>query len=259
MQPIPDVKGKILRAGAVIGSLVLLLIVGNFVYNLLVFRISGTNPSLSSVSTYTSTVQVNFNHTLRKSSVKISDFGGILSGSIVSNKTLSLKIGQSLKVGQTYTIIIDRAEDTGGKVIINKPITFVVKDIPYDELSKEEQQSLIQNQDVYPYSVSYVTYKNFDALTSQGVSTGQLQNIKEAVYAYSQSINKEFWTVNLQPSTLRVVFNDPTAKKSLTSSATFTIAALGKDYIVRAEYSGLDNKTYTRIYTADGAQVYSNQ
>jgi hypothetical protein len=241
--------------------MVLILVWGGFsLYNSLTFHVVKTDPSLGAVSKYSPFIKVYFNKTLNPASLKVSDLGGILSSSSVNGKVVTLKFARDLTVNKKYSVSIDHVRATSGDTITNYAINFTAQNISVDKLSKDQQKFIIANQDKIPYSVYAVTYTNFSALTDQGVSSGQLQNIETALFNYSESIHKQFWTMVLNQNSLNIVFQDPTARDAadLASSATFTVSMGGQNYTVRTEYTGLDDNTYTRIYDASGTQVFDN-
>lgn len=238
-----------------------IVVLGGFsIYNSLTFHVVKTDPGLGAVSKYSPFIKVYFNKTLNPASLRISDLGGVLSQSSASGKVVTLTFARQLTVGKKYEVSIDHIRSTSGDEIINKNISFIAQDIPVSQLSKDQQNHIIANQDKIPYSVYAINYTGFSALTDQGVSSGQLQDIKTALFNYSQSINKQFWTMVLNQNSLNIVFQDPTARDAadLASSATFTVAMGGQNYTVRTEYTGLDDSTYTRIYDASGTQVFDN-
>lgn len=245
---------------AILVVLAVLVILGNVVYNQTVFHIIKTDPDVSAVSKFSPFIKIYFSKSLDTKSLKLSDLGGILSSSTVSGKVVTLTFSQPLVTGKKYSVSIDQIRSLSGSTITNKPITFVAQNISIEKLSKDQQQHIIANQDKIPYSVYAINYENFSALTAQGISSGQLQSIETALFTYSQSVKQRFWTMTLSTSSLNIVFQDPTARDTadLASSATFNVSMGGQTYKVRTEYTGLDDNTYTRIYDANGQQVFDN-
>lgn len=242
----------------IIASLFGLLLVGWLVYQQLVFRVVKTDPSTKSVSTISPFIKVYFSDEIDPSSVKVNDYGGLLDKETVSGKVLELSFARQLELDKEYSIIIAEVKNESGDILQNIKLDFVAKDIPLEELSDDQQQTILEEQDNIPYSVYSIDYVNFGALTDQGVSSGQLQDIKVALYSYSKKINKEFKTMTVDPASLRIVYPDPQARNPLASSATFSVNLGGQVFTVRTEYTGLEDSTFTRIYAPNGGQVFDN-
>jgi hypothetical protein len=247
---------KRLILGLVVGLGIVLA--GYAVYQSLVFKISRTDPAMGAVATRSPFVKIYFNQKIDPSSLKLTDYGDLFSSTKVDDKVITLTFARGLTKDKSYAFSISHVESQSGKIIENKRFDFTAKDIPINKLSKDQQAAILAQQDQIPYSVYAINYDNFDALTEQGISSVQLQDIKSALLYYSKKVGEEYWTITLDPKSLVIVLHDSSARDSNASSATFRIDLAGQRFSVRAEYNGLQDKTYTRIYAPDGSRVFNN-
>ena len=243
---------------SVLVTIIVLALASFSLYKNITFHITKTDPATSEVSIYSPYIKVYFNNKLDAKSVKIEDYGALFGKRVVNDKTLTLYFNRALLEGKTYAFIIKSVQNTDGEAIQNTKIEFTAQKIAVSELTKEQQSTIIGQQDKYPYAPAYVSYPGFTELTSQGVTSGQLQSIKQATFDYSGTIKREFRKVTLDPATVNIVFHDPTARNPNGSSATFSLTMGNEKYTARAEYVNLDNDVYTRIYNAAGVQVYDS-
>ena len=217
-----------------------------------------TDPQASAVSIHSPFIKLYFSDNLNPSSVHISDYGAIFNKPSVNGKVVTLSFAITPQEGKEYAFIIDSVRSIDGDTITGTKISFTAKNIPYDDLSADQQAALIQKQDRYPYTIDYISYPGFNELSDQGITFSQLQNIKQAIFDYSKVLKKEYWSVSLDPSSVRVVFHDQTARDPSGSSATFNVTMGNQSFSVRTEYTSIGKDTYTRLFAADGSQLFDN-
>lgn len=141
---------KTVKAAVIIGSLILIaLFVVWLVFNVMLFRITGTNPSTSRVSNIAPFFKVQFTKNLssERLSVSASD-PSIIRKTQVDGKTLIINLNQ-LQLKKTYTVHLNHIQATSGDAIKNKMFTFTTVDIPYNNLPKDQQQGVINNQSYF--------------------------------------------------------------------------------------------------------------
>lgn len=257
-QPNNAIQRRII--GLLVGLMALVCagLIGWSIYNGLTFRITSVDPTMEQVSTQSPFIRIHFNKNLNPASLRVTDNGGILQSSQAQNKTVTLLFARALTAGKKYSVTLDTVRATDGKVISNQVYTFTAQDIPVNELSDDQQNYIVAHQDNIPYLQYTISYTGFSALTDQGITSGQVDDMKTALFNYSKQINKEFWTMSLDTSSVKVVFHDPTTREANASSVTFKVSLGGQYYTVRSEYADLDDNTYTRIYDPSGAQVFDN-
>jgi hypothetical protein len=117
-----------------------------FIYNHVIFRVTGTNPSINSVSSVAPFFKINFTQPLSGDnlSLNVSD-PSIIRRQAISNKTLILTLNQ-LQIDKHYTVTINSITSKSGKTITNQSFHFTTKSITYNELPKDQQQGIINNQ-----------------------------------------------------------------------------------------------------------------
>jgi hypothetical protein len=173
-----------------------------------------------------------------------------------NNVRLDLQHG-GFKVGREYTITIVRVDSTSGKQILNKQLRFTAKDVPVSKLGKSQQQALVNKQDQYPYAPEYISYPGFDALLTRGVSSEQLQSMKESMFNYSNAVKKQFNTITLETSSVTYQRHDPEAA-DLKDHLTFRVK-LGSDiYLTSVALDPIDNTAVLQLTNSEGVVVYDS-
>lgn len=205
------------------GTLVVLGVVGWFIYNTVVFREIGTSPAKNHVSYLSPYFSIQFNHELKNQEVEVSISPNTVYEAVVHGSSLFIYF-DALTVDTFYTITLDEIADTQGKKITNLQYSFMAQGIPYSELSSAEQNEIIKRQDspTIENSDPIMTYLPYSTLnynlkgvvvsggdTSEGtvqvdaeiilynsdINTGK----DSAVAKYKQEIKSYFTTNNINP------------------------------------------------------------
>lgn len=109
------------------------------------FHIVSTNPPISSVPYIFPYMDINCNKTLVSTGLSVSTSPNILKGYSVNGKTLRLNL-ISMTKDKEYQIFITHLQSVDGK-ILNKTLRFKAKDIPFNSLTKDQQQAIVNAQD----------------------------------------------------------------------------------------------------------------
>lgn len=235
----------------------IILVIGFLFYRSSQFRIVRTDPKLSSVSKVAPYLRVYFNDAIDSSSLKVSDPDSIIGSTKINNKSVVFYFKENLVKDIRYTITIRSIKNEQGELLINKPLTFVAKNIGYDKLSKEQQQTLVARQDAPIYEVQTIDFTNFDSLLDYGITSGQLLNIKNAIYDYSNIKKAKYWHIPLNTKSV-VITNHNAASADTLERADFTITLGGALYKVHVEYQGLYDSVYLQLFDAAGVVVYDS-
>lgn len=136
------------RKFIVIAAALILISVAWFIYySVFVFHISSTIPNTGSVSRYAPVIRIHFNKELADEKVEVT--GSIVKSSEVQpqNKTLVVYLNElDLEKDARYEFTITSVSSSSGDVIKNKVTSFNTKDIPYSELSNEDQKIILDTQ-----------------------------------------------------------------------------------------------------------------
>jgi hypothetical protein len=135
----------------VLGSLVIVILIFS-VFNSRKFHVVSTNPSTSSVSYITPFFIINYNKSIA-ASVSISSSPNLVRNYTVSGETIIINLN-SMRVGVSYFIDIKSVTDINRGVIKNKIFKFTAQNISYDNLPKDQQQIIVNNQDRYPSPIN---------------------------------------------------------------------------------------------------------
>jgi hypothetical protein len=108
--------------------------------------VTSTNPPTSSVSSVAPFFRINFTQPLSNDnlSLTVSD-PSIIRRQVISNKTLILTLNQ-LQIDKLYTVTINSITSKSGKTLTNQSFRFTTKNIPYNQLPKDQQQGIINTQ-----------------------------------------------------------------------------------------------------------------
>lgn len=258
MNPQTAVLGRPNKRLVVAGVIVLMLaLLGFLYYQLFVFHITKTDPDLGSFSSSAPYLRVSFNQTLDAKSLQFSDPAYAVSKASVEGKSITFDFDGELIVGKSYEITIKKIANKGGRLIENRKLRFTAQKIPASALSAEQQKALVSRQDHYPYTVDYISYVNFDTLTSNGMSIDQLQSVKQSLYSYSVLAKQEYWTMTLVPNSVQVRLHD-NQSDSTVDSQSFSLKVGKATVQVTASYDVLDDSARTQIYDQSGTLLYDS-
>lgn len=137
----------------IVAAIVILIaiVAGYFLYiNIATFFVSSTSPDNNSeVAGSTTNIRLNFNKEVDNKSVKnsiISQSDIILSYEKTSEKTITIYL-KNISNDKKYTIFLKNIASTDGKILELYTYTFQTKYIPYNQLSKEQQEQELQKTD----------------------------------------------------------------------------------------------------------------
>jgi len=150
------------------------------VYLSVQFRVVSTNPKTSSVAGISPFLNVNFNKQLSNQSVVVSMDPDALGSYTTKGKTLYINLNDPLTVGKKYTITIKSITSTGGAQILNKKISFVPKDIPYDNLPDDQQAAIQHQQPPKNDQNTTPTFTGTPSLINDGLTTAQINDLVQA-------------------------------------------------------------------------------
>lgn len=127
--------------------LVFISIAWGVYYSVFVFHISSTTPNTSSVSRYAPVIRIHFNKELADQEVEVS--GDVVKSSEVQsgNKTLVVYLNElDVEKNTDYNFTITSISSKSGDVIKNETLSFTTSDIPFSELSEEDQKVVLDTQ-----------------------------------------------------------------------------------------------------------------
>lgn len=127
----------------IIGTLLLALMTS------LQFKMTSTDPSIGQVSVLAPYIDINFNKSLRAGDVKVtSPRSDIISTHSINDKTIRVEFKpQSLKLNQTYNLLIEDITSVNNKKIDKLALTFKARDIAFEQLSPGQKAFILTRQD----------------------------------------------------------------------------------------------------------------
>ncbi|HUD07945.1 MAG TPA: hypothetical protein VMQ52_02615 [Candidatus Saccharimonadales bacterium] len=154
---------KLLVASVVV---VLLFVVGLFFWNLR-FHITGTNPPLSSVDFVIPYIDVTFNKSLDPKSAVVNSSSPVKAYAVVGSKDLRIYLQAPMTANKSYTLLIKSIESSGNSLLINQKLTFVARNVDFNQLTPAEQKEIINEQSQFPPSMedpilSHLPYGTLD-------------------------------------------------------------------------------------------------
>lgn len=141
------------KLAVVLAVVVLLIVLVVGVYDYVRFHVVNTDPSISAVATDSPYIDINFNEDLSTKGLAIGYSSGLVRSYSVNGKELNLVLNEPMNQNNKYFITIKSIKSASGRIITNKEFTFNVKQIPFSELSKGEQQALLKPQLQYNETV----------------------------------------------------------------------------------------------------------
>jgi len=126
--------------------LVVLGFAGWKTWNIFVFRVTGTSPSLRAVPTDAGYIEIFFNHPLAETNiVKVTDPAKIVKETKQNKKSVRLKLSL-LQSGRVYTIGLGTISDTSGKTIDAYTLSFKARVIDFGKLPDNQQKAVLEAQ-----------------------------------------------------------------------------------------------------------------
>lgn len=179
------------RKFIVIAAALILISVAWFIYySVFVFHISSTAPNTGSVSRYAPVIRIHFNKELADEKVEVT--GSVVKSSEVQpqNKTLVVYLNElDLEKDARYEFTITSVSSSSGDVIKNKVTSFNTKDIPYSELSNEDQKIILDTQqskksDLYTDVIfKYLPYSTLSYSIDAHEPVSDVPNVKVIITA----------------------------------------------------------------------------
>lgn len=132
----------------IVATLLIALGIGwSVYYSLFVFHISSTTPNTGSVSRYAPVLRIHFNKELVDEKIEIT--GDVVKSSEVQSKDKTLVVYLNTldaKKDTKYEFTISSISSTDGDVMKRKVVSFHTKNIPFSELSTEDQKIVLDTQ-----------------------------------------------------------------------------------------------------------------
>jgi len=179
------------RKFIVIAAALILISIAWFIYySVFVFHISSTTPNTGSVSRYAPVIRIHFNKELADEKVEVT--GSVVKSSEVQpqNKTLVVYLNElDLEKDARYEFTITSVSSSSGDVIENKVTSFNTKDIPYSELSNEDQKIILDTQqskksDLYTDVIfKYLPYSTLSYSIDAHEPVSDVPNVKVIITA----------------------------------------------------------------------------
>lgn len=217
---------KWLKRAAAVVLVFVLIFAATMVYRNLQFHVVNTNPAIDNVAAISPYIAFNFNQTIVASSVSVSSNPDIIQSHAVNQKSLMLNI-KTLQVGKQYTITLSVAS-TKNEHIKHKTFHFTAKDITYQNLSRAQQQAIMQEQTKRPPSRNDYAYVNNDTMTNEGgLTQEQLADLEQGLFQYFQAQKIKVSTVTFSNIMSPAPHPDQPLAPNVT---TFDLSFAGKNY-----------------------------
>lgn len=169
--------------------------IGWFIYNSLTFRITGTNPSTSSVATITPFFNINFNKKLDSKKITLSSSPDIISSYSVKGNSLDILLTTPMSSSQVYTINLGQIYSAGGKKILGKSFRFQPTYMTESQLPKDQQQAILSSQQEYNNVIKNNGLLKFLPFVGGGLSF-------KVDYRITYEVNQPYITITItSPST----------------------------------------------------------
>lgn len=232
------------------------VIVGVFIYQSLTFHIVGTIPSMDKFPVSSPVIFIDFNKPLANTTLTTSWNPGLGSAYTISGTRLTIYLQAALQTGKQYTFTIHGVTSQAGEKLGDVTYTFTPQNIDYGSLPKEIQQVLFSNQDQNQLpSRDTITFSGTTGLINQGISTYQIEALKQAVFLFGQKTNTTVTTAVVDDSTITIPpYGTNTAPDYFTMSFDMTINTTR--YHATLQYS--DVASMQLLLSQNNNQVYDS-
>lgn len=134
---------------------IILAVGGYYTYKqFFTFYSTGTTPDTENISVIAPYIDINFNKSLLDDQeLTLVDEKFVTRGYKIQDKTIRIELDE-LKLDQEYTLSIEQVTSHDDRVLENVSVSFTTKDIPYLELSKAQQEYILEQQNEQPYTIS---------------------------------------------------------------------------------------------------------
>ena len=206
-------------------TLLLLIFVG---YQGIVFRVTGTSPSINNVAAASPYLIIHFNKSLDASSLKYSTNTSFITSATVMNNSITFNLSYPLSVNKTYSLTILTISSQGGSKLTNITYRFVPKNLQFNQLDPSQQKQLINNQDrsqtgtndpilihlpystldftLMPLITSQDTSSKISLQASLLLSAADVGNEDAAIAQYKQEVINYIESLGLNPSNYNISY-----------------------------------------------------
>lgn len=253
-------RKKILTIAVILIVVLFVVFIGSMASRSSQFRLDHTTPNLNNIATITPRITFTFTQPLSSQGLKVTSDQDFISSYKVNGKDLELTINSPVNERQTYIITLVSVSSTSGQHISNKSYTFIAKDINFENLSKDQQQAILQKQTARTPSKDNYTYVGITALTDNGLTQDQVGDLKQALFQYFQSTKKNVQDVTFSNVTPPIPHpNDPLAPDVTTFTVSFANetynAKLATTNISTARLYLYDTKTSSLVYDSKDINI----
>ena len=246
---------KLLVASVVV---VLLFVVGLFFWNLR-FHITGTNPPLSSVDFVIPYIDVTFNKSLDPKSAVVNSSSPVKAYAVVGSKDLRIYLQAPMTANKSYTLLIKSIESSGNSLLINQKLTFVARNVDFNQLTPAEQKEIINEQSQFPPSMedpilSHLPYGTLDYNLTDSYQTvgGKTKLILVPLVWYGTDSQKKKYLPKLATGEWVAAYalSEATSGSDAMNIRTkATLSADGTEYILNGEKMWISNCGFADLYT----------
>lgn len=232
------------------------LIAGVLIYQSLQFHIVSVTPSTDNFPASSPVLLIDFSKPLAKTTLTTAWNPGISSSYAISGQRLTINIQSALEVSKQYTVTIKGVKAQTNETLGDITYTFTAQDISYGNLPKEIQQAIFSQQD-QPQAPSRntITFGGTDGLISQGISTYQIEALKQAVFLFGQNSKTTIHTASVDDTTISIPPYD-TRSVPTYFTMSFDITINTTRYHATLLYNDVD--TMRLQLSVNNAQVYDS-
>jgi hypothetical protein len=235
---------------AIIIILAIVIFAGVNIYRFIHFGVISTDPAANAISSVTPSFAVKFNRSLDKSSLQLDSSQSLVASYQISGKVLKVVFNTPMNPKGTYFITIKSIADTKGNTIVNKKFIFTPKDVAFQNLPKNQQQQILNNQTQKPLATRI---SGADALLTYGLTQAQEAGLRQAIAKFAPNAN---FAAVISASISPEPHNRNSANTS--DNIDFQVNIDGKTYNAKVNYSNL---TVIRLFLYDplsGSQIFDS-
>jgi hypothetical protein len=181
----PSRKPRWFKLFIIIAVAVVLVIIAASLTNASQLRVTSITPDLTNIGTITPDITLTFSKDITSDGFNVTSEPSFIHSVNADGNKLVIALEPSLKVNNDYAFTVVKVTAADGSTLENKTYKFTAKDTSFQSLSKDQQQTLLDQQTVKPKSVDFSSsYFGEADLYTNGLTQEQVGDVKQALYNY---------------------------------------------------------------------------
>lgn len=234
----------------------ILIILGLSLHRASQFHMVSATPDLDHVAAISPDITFNFDRDLKSDPLSLTSTANIAGDVKINGKSLTVAIAQPLTIGTEYSLTFSSISSTDGATLTNQTYTFTAKDIAFQDLSKEQQQTILAQQQKKPAGKDFSSsYFGETELLNSGLTQDQVDDIKQGLYNYLTAAKAKAAAITFSKATPAAPHPDDPLGPDVRS---FAVSLDDKAYSAKVSTSDISTARLY-LYDASGKLLYDSK